>query len=256
MALETLICPKSDQALTGGVMELAFDNIHYSYSGQAQEALAGISLEFHLGERVALVGRNGCGKSTLMLHANGIKKPQKGQVRVNGKAIQYTKKDLCELRQQVALVFQNPEDQLFSASVFQDLSMGPLNMGLTPEATRLRVQTVAQLCDLTALMDRPTHALSSGEKTRAALAGVLAMEPQILFADEITNSLDPWIRSQVLDILSRWVDDGHTVVLSTHDWNLARTWARRIIWMDQGRVYRQGTPAEVFTGQDLPDGVL
>ncbi|HTX79298.1 MAG TPA: ABC transporter ATP-binding protein, partial [Longilinea sp.] len=217
--------------------------------------LAGISLEIHVGERIALIGRNGCGKSTLMLHANGIKKPQKGEVRVDGKIVRYIKKDLLELRRQVGLVFQNPEDQLFSASVFQDLSMGPLNMGLTAEQARLRVQKVAELCDLTDLMNRPTHALSGGEKTKAALAGVLAMEPQILFADEVTNSLDPWIRLQVLDILSSWVDHGHTVVLSTHDWNLASTWAQRIIWMDKGRVSRQGTPAEVLKGQDLPEGM-
>ena len=236
-------------------MELAFENIHYSYSDHEPEALNGISLEFHSGERVALIGRNGCGKSTLMLHANGIKKPQKGEVRVNGKAVGYTKKELRELRQQVGLVFQHPEDQLFSASVFQDLSMGPLNLGLTVEEARHRVQQVAEFCDLSALLNRPTHALSGGEKTRAALAGVMAMEPQILFADEVTNSLDPWMRAQVLGILASWVDQGHTLVLSTHDWKLACSWAQRIIWMDKGCVYRQGTPDEVFSGQTIPEGV-
>ena len=97
--------------------------------------------------------------------------------------------------------YLDPEDQLFSASVFQDISAGPLNIGLTPEETRRRVAEVAALCGLTELLDRPTHALSGGEKTRAALAGILAMRPRFLFADEITNALDPWMRAQVLKIL-------------------------------------------------------
>ena len=237
-------------------MELVFDDIHYSYSEKEEKALAGISLKFQTGERIALIGRNGCGKTTLILHANGIIKPQKGEVRVDGKPVGYTRKELMELRRQVGLVFQNPEEQLFSASVFQDLSLGPLNMGVTAEEARQRVQNVAELCDLTYLLNRPTHALSGGEKTRAALAGVLAMEPEILFADEVTNSLDPWMRSQVLDIFSSWVKQGHTVVLATHDWNLARTWAQRIIWIDQGLVFRQGAPSDVFSGQELPTGVF
>jgi cobalt/nickel transport system ATP-binding protein len=231
-------------------MGLAFENIHYSYSDQGTEALSDVSLAFHLGERVALIGRNGCGKSTLMLHANGIIRPKTGQVRFDGKVIRYSKKELLKLRHHVGLVFQNPEDQLFSASVFQDISMGPLNLGLSAPEARKRVMEVAEFCDLVKLLDRPTHALSGGEKARAALAGVLAMEPHYLFADEITNSLDPWMRAQVLDILSSWVDQGRTVILSTHDWSLARVWAHRVIWMDQGHIFRQGTPDEVLAGQD------
>lgn len=227
-------------------MELTFDNIHYTYYNQGSEALRGISLVFRSGERTALIGRNGCGKSTLMLHANGIFRPQAGRVCLDGREIKYSKKELLALRQHVGLVLQNPEDQLFSASVLQDISMGPLNLGLSIEETQQRVKQAVELCDLGGLMERPTHALSGGEKTRVALAGILAMEPKILFADEVTNSLDPWMRSQVLDILSGWVDQGHSVVLSTHDWNLARCWAQRVIWLDEGQVFCQGTPDEVF----------
>ncbi|MCE1252248.1 MAG: energy-coupling factor ABC transporter ATP-binding protein [Anaerolineae bacterium] len=232
-------------------MELSFENIHYAYSDRGAEALSDLSLVLHSAERVALIGRNGCGKSTLMLHANGILRPRSGRVLLNGKTLDYSRRALTELRRQVGLVFQNPEDQLFSANVFQDISLGPLNLGLSQAEARRRVEEVAALCDLEKLLERPTHALSGGEKTRAALAGVLAMEPQFLFADELTNSLDPWMRRQVLDILNAWVERGRTVVLSTHDWALARTWAQRIVWLECGRVYRQGPAQQVLTDQDL-----
>jgi|WetSurMetagenome_2_1015567.scaffolds.fasta_scaffold159810_2 cobalt/nickel transport system ATP-binding protein len=236
-------------------MKLRFNKICYSYQGITEQALDDVSMELQMGEKIAMIGRNGSGKSTLMMIANGILQPQSGELILDEQPVQYDRKSLLNLRQNVGVVFQNPEDQLFSASVYQDLSLGPLNMGLTVERAQTRVEEVAELCGLTGLMHRPTHALSSGEKTRAALAGVLAMEPQFLFADEVTNSLDPWMRSQVLHILSNWVERGHTVILATHDWSLAGSWAQRVIWMDQGRIFRQGTPAEVFTGQDLPEGV-
>lgn len=231
-------------------MKLYFVNIHYRYPGISTPALDGVTVELNLGERVALLGRNGGGKSTLMLIANGILRPQDGEVYLDGCSVRYDRRSLFDLRQRVGVVFQNPDDQLFTASVLQDISLGPLNLGLSQVEARRRVMEAAHLCGLEALLERPTHALSGGEKTRAALAGVLAMEPLYLFADEITNSLDPWMRNQILDIFERWVEDGRTVVLATHDWSLARRWAQRIIWLDRGRVYRQGASADVLSGWD------
>ena len=231
---------------------LSFKDIYYSYPGIKADALNGINLTLLAGEKVALIGRNGGGKSTLMLIANGILRSSRGQLSLDGQPIQYEKQELMKLRRRVGVVFQNPEDQLFSASVMQDISFGPLNLGMSAEAARERVLETAAFCGLSDLMDRPTHALSGGEKTRAALAGVLAIEPVFLFADELTNSLDPWMKTQILGILDKWVERGRTVVLATHDWRLVREWAQRVIWLDKGLIYRQGSVDEVFRGQVLP----
>ena len=237
----------------GPYIEIEFIDIHYGYPGQRMMALNGLSVGFKSGERVALIGRNGGGKSTLMLMANGILKPQQGEVRFNGHAVHYNRRSLSDLRRNVGIVFQNPEEQLFSASVLQDISLGPLNLGLTDDEARVRVMEVAEICELTPLLDRPTHALSGGEKARTALAGILAMEPLFLFADELTNTLDPWMRNQILKILTNLADQGRAVVLATHDWHLARSWSQRVIWLDKGRVYKEGATADILTGQDLPE---
>jgi cobalt/nickel transport system ATP-binding protein len=232
-------------------MKLHFENIVFTYPGIESPALNGVSVDLNPGQRVALVGPNGGGKSTFMLIANGILKPQSGELFLDDISIQHNRKSLTNLRKKVGVVFQNPEDQLFSASVLQDLSLGPLNLGLTESETRQRVMQAAELCELEALLDRPTHALSAGEKTRAALAGILAMRPLFLFADEITNSLDPWMRNRIMLILDRWVDQGHTVILSTHDWNLAASWAQKVLWLEKGKIVKQGPPARVFAGHGV-----
>ncbi|HHY54321.1 MAG TPA: ABC transporter ATP-binding protein [Chloroflexi bacterium] len=223
-------------------MQLTFIDVHVRYPGLDISALNGVNLEINTGERVALVGRNGSGKSTLMLTANGILRPHQGALLLDGRPVRYDRSGLRELRRNVGVVFQNPDDQLFSASVYQDISLGPLNLGLTQAEAHRRVQEVAEFCGLQELLDRPTHALSGGEKTRAALAGVLAMSPRFLFADEVTNSLDPWMRPQVLEILDRLADSGCAVILATHDWALASAWAQRVIWLEGGSVFRQGKP--------------
>jgi cobalt/nickel transport system ATP-binding protein len=236
-------------------MELELMDIHFAYPGRAENALRGVTLRLQPGERVALIGRNGSGKSTLMLHANGSLRPTSGEVRLDGQAVHYDRRSLRILRSNVGLVFQNPEEQLFSASVYQDLSLGPLNLGMSPADARRRVLEVAERCNLTRLLDRPTHALSGGEKARAALAGVLAMDPQFLFADELTNSLDPWMRRQVLDILGQLVAEGRTVILASHDFDLVRAWAERVVWIENGRVYRQGPADLVLRDLELPENV-
>lgn len=234
-------------------MELALVDIHYKYPGIDTHALNGVNLKFSDGERVALIGRNGGGKSTLMLTANGILRPQRGEITLDGQAVYYDRRSLKELHRSVGVVFQNPEEQLFSASVYQDISLGPLNLGLSQEEARQRVLETAEFCGLSNLLERPTHALSGGEKARAALAGVLAMSPRFLFADELTNSLDPWMRQQVLEILKRLSDSGCAVILATHDWQLARFWGERIIWLEAGAVLQEGPPDEVFSKIQYPD---
>lgn len=234
---------------------LELDNVCYRYPGYQELALRGVSLGLAAGAKVALIGRNGAGKSTLLLHCNGILRPTSGMVRIAGRPAAYDRQSLTAWRRQVGIVFQNPDDQIFSASVAQDISFGPLNLGLSQTETRRRVRMAAELCEITEVLERPTQALSGGQKTRVALAGVLAMDPDLLIADEITTSLDPWMRQQVLLIFDRLVARGKTVLLSTHDLEIARHWADTLVVMDAGRIAACDTPARVFADPALRDVV-
>lgn len=230
---------------------IEFDNLHYTFPGSRMPALRGATLRIEAGQRIVLLGRNGAGKSTLLLHANGILRPAAGQVRLNGKPLEYTRRGLLMVRRQVGVVFQNPDDQLFSASVRQDISFGPLNLGLSIDEVRHRVAAAADLCGVGDLLDRPTHALSGGQKTRVALAGVLAMGPDILLVDEATSGLDPWMRRQIFAIFNRLVERGTTVVLATHDLDAAQHWADTVVVMHEGRVAVAAPATKVFTDPEL-----
>ena len=228
-------------------MLLEVNDLHFSYPSIAAPVLQGVSLRLAAGEKVALIGSNGSGKSTLLLHCNGILRPERGLVRVAEQPMGYTPQALRIWRRQVGLVFQHPDDQLFSASVAQDISFGPLNLGLSEPLARQRVAAAAELCGVTHLLERPTHALSGGEKARVALAGVLAMEPRIVLADEALSTLDPWIRLQVLAIFEQLVAQGKSILLATHDLHIVRTWAGRVIVMRAGQVVADAPPAQLFS---------
>jgi cobalt/nickel transport system ATP-binding protein len=230
---------------------LELNDLYYSYPGQQRLALQEVNLSLPAGAKVALLGRNGSGKSTLILHCNGILQPNRGTVRFAGRVVTYQRAGLLELRRQVGVIFQNPDDQLFSASVAQDISFGPLNLGLSQADTRRQVQRVAELCEITPLLERPTHALSGGEKARVALAGVLAMEPALLIADEVTANLDLGMRRQLLTIFQRLVAQGKTVVLATHDVEFVRHWADLVVVMEAGRVIAADTLDRIFANPAL-----
>lgn len=225
---------------------LELDDLYYSYPGQDSQALKGASLAVPAGRKLVVVGRNGCGKSTLFLHCNGILKPDRGVVRVDGVPLSYDRRSILELRRRVGIVFQSAEDQLFSASVAQDISFGPLNLGLSDAEVRTRVQAAAETCEIVDLLDRPVHALSGGQKTRLALAGVLAMDPQLLVVDEVLGNLDPWMQSQIVSVLQDLVDRGKSVLISSHDLGLARSWADVVVVMSEGRVIAADSPDRVF----------
>jgi cobalt/nickel transport system ATP-binding protein len=226
-------------------VELELRSVTYHYPGQSQPALKDVTLGTSGGRRIALLGRNGSGKSTLLLACNGIVRPQSGGVYLDCRPVAYDHASLCRLRRTVGVVFQNPDDQLFSASVAEDISFGPLNLGLSDGEARDRVATAAELCEITHLLDKPTHALSGGEKTRVALAGVLAMDVEILIADEALAGLDPWMRHQVMEIFDKLSAQGKTIVLATHDIGLARAWADTVVLMEGGTVCAV-QPAAVF----------
>ena len=232
-------------------VELELRSACYHYPGQSQPALKDVTLRTAAGRRIALLGRNGSGKSTLLLACNGIVRPQAGGLYLDRQPVAYDRASLRKLRRTVGVVFQNPDDQLFSASVAEDISFGPLNLGLSEAQARDRVATAAELCEVTHLLDKPTHALSGGEKTRVALAGVLAMDVEILIADEALAGLDPWMRHQVMEIFARLSAQGKTIVLATHDIGLARSWADTVVLMEGGTVAAVRPAAEFFADAGL-----
>lgn len=230
---------------------IQFQDVYYRYPGQTRFALEGCSVDVPAGEKIAVIGRNGSGKSTFFLHCNGLYRPQAGLVLYDGMPVDYSRAGLQNLRRHVGICFQNPDDQLFSASVAQDISFGPLNLGLKDGEARRRVEQAAEFCDVTGLLDRPTHALSGGEKARVALAGVLAMDPDVIIVDELMATLDPWVRLYISAIFERLHRHGKTIMLATHDLALVESWATHVIVMAEGRALFAGSPATLLSDAAL-----
>jgi cobalt/nickel transport system ATP-binding protein len=209
-------------------------------------ALRDINLCVGAAERVALVGPNGAGKSTLMLHLNGILKGQHGTVQVGDLEVAET--NLRKVRAAVGIVFQNPDDQLFSPTVFDDVAYGPIYMGLPEEQVRQRVALALQQMNMEAYAGRTSHHLSLGEKKRIAIATVLAMEPNILVLDEPSSGLDPRARRTLIELLGELAP---TMVISTHDLRLVRELCPRTIVLDEGRIVADGATPELLTDEAL-----
>ncbi|MFJ8946230.1 ATP-binding cassette domain-containing protein [Streptomyces sp. NPDC102395] len=187
--------------------------------------LDGLDFEVREGRALALLGRNGSGKTTLMRLLSGGLRPRSGELRVEGRPVSYDRKGLTRLRTTVQLVVQDPDDQLFAASVSQDVSFGPLNLGLSDGEVRARVDEALAALDIAALADRPTHLLSYGQRKRTAIAGAVAMRPRVLILDEPTAGLDPDGQERLLATLDSLRASGTTVVMATHDVDLALRWA-------------------------------
>ena len=213
---------------------LEFDNVGFHYP-DGNMGLDGCSLNIRRGTRNALLGANGAGKTTLFLHANGLLRQQSGTVRYAGSAIDTSRAGLRQLRSAVGLVFQNPDQQLFSASVREDISFGPLNLGLDTDTVRQRVKTALQTVDIEKLADRPVHNLSFGQKKRVCIAGVLAMAPQLMILDEPMAGLDHAMRAELLTVFDRLHAQGITLFLATHDIDFAYRWADRVHVMARGQ---------------------
>ena len=227
-------------------------DLHYKY-GDGTHALKGLTLGIEHGKTTAVLGGNGAGKSTLFLSLNGILKPSTGEVLFKGLPLDYTRKGLNDLRKLVGIVFQDPDSQLFSASVYQDISFGPVNMKLPEDEVRRRVNTAMERTGISHLKDKPTHCLSFGQKKRAAIAGVLAMEPEVLVLDEPTAGLDPMGISEIMKLLREIQKElGLSIVISTHDIDMVPIYCDYVFVMDQGKIMLEGTPKEVF---DHPDEI-
>lgn len=232
---------------------LDIQGVEFRYPG-GEPALQNFSLSLARGRRTAVLGRNGAGKSTLFSLLNGIQKPKRGQVIFAGQPLRYDRRSLRELRRRVGIVFQDPDSQLFSACVREDVSFGPMNLELSREEVLRRVDRALDAVGLAAMTDRPTHALSHGQKKRVCIAGVLAMEPEVIILDEPTAGLDPAMTRELLTLLDELHRKGLTLILATHDVNLAYRWADDICILDEGRLAFQGN-VETFIahGHRLPE---
>lgn len=229
---------------------LEFDDVWYSYPSRPP-SLRGISFAIERGKKVAVVGPNGAGKTTLLLMCNGTLVPERGCVRVDGEEVVYDRSALRRVRTAVGLVFQNSDAQVFAPSVYADVAFGPANLHLSEEEVHQRVSDALFAVGLSGYERRPPHHLSGGERKRVAIAGILAMRPEILVADEPTASLDPATAVEIMDLLDELHEDGTTILLSTHDVELAYRWADEVILLGGGELLHQGTPAAVFTDRDL-----
>jgi cobalt/nickel transport system ATP-binding protein len=220
-------------------------DLKFHYPDQTA-ALAGVSFLIRHGESVAVVGANGAGKSTLLLHLNGYLTPTEGTVRIGD--FQLTPGTVQDVRRTVGMVFQDPDDQLFMSTVFDDVAFGPLNLGLTPDEVRQRVEKALETVGVSHLRKRPPHRLSTGQKRRVAIASVLSMSPDILVMDEPSSGLDPRARSLLISLLKTF---HHTKIIATHDLDMVVDLCERTIVMHEGLIRADGPTREIFGNEEL-----
>ena len=232
------------------------ENLKYAYEDEDDEARAqepsyalnDVNIEIGRGEFVAIVGRNGSGKSTLALSMNALILPTQGKVFVDGMDTSDESK-VWDIRKKVGIVFQNPDNQLVSSVIEDDVAFGPENLGIAPEEIRTRVESSLKAVDMYDYRKKGPHLLSGGQKQRVAIAGVIAMQTECIVFDEATAMLDPLGRKDVLNIIEKLHKAGHGIVLITHFMEEAAR-ADRIIVMSDGQVVKSGTPAEIFSDEE------
>jgi len=222
-------------------------DLEYTYS-DGTNAIRGISFRITHGESVAIVGANGAGKSTLLLHLNGSLMPINGSMRIGDVVV--AKKNLPIIRRTIGMVFQDPDDQLFMPTVYDDVAFGPLNMGLSEEDVDSRVMDALATVGATRLKDRPPYKLSGGEKRSVAVAAVISMSPDILVMDEPTSNLDPKARRQVIDLLKTFK---HTKIIASHDLDMVLELCERTIVVHEGQVKADGQTLNLFQDSVLLD---
>ena len=220
-------------------------DIRYQYP-RGMEAIRGISFHIRRKEKIALVGPNGAGKSTLLMMFNGMIRPDSGLMLFDNQPVLYDSASLRILRKCVGFVLQNPDRQIIAPTVYQDVAFGPTNLGYSDYEVREAVTRALRHVGLEGFERRPPHQLSGGEKKRVAIAGVLAMDPDMLVFDEPTSGLDPSGSEDIMELLDELNHDGKTIIISTHDVELAYPWADRAILMLGGKILREDIPEVAF----------
>ncbi len=227
---------------------IEFNNVVFAYN-DGTVALDGINLKIKKYKKVVLLGENGSGKTTLLLHLNGLLKPISGEVAILGKSVNAANIDF--VRTKVGMIFQNPDDQLFAPTVYQDVAFGPRNLGYDELRIQERVEEILDLLNISHLRNRSPAALSSGEKRRVALAGILVMDAEIIVLDEPHSGLDPLGCLEFNDLLDELYSKGRTIIVATHDVEFAASWADELIIMQKGKVVGYGSPEDVFSNVDM-----
>ena len=231
-------------------VHLSTKNLSYTYP-DGTHALKNINMEIYKGQKVAIMGPHGAGKSTLFSHFNGLTEPTSGHVEVDGKAIKYDRDTLLEVRQKVGIVFQDPNDQLFAPTVKEDVAFGPMNLGLDYEEVEKRVDEALTMVGMEQYMDKTPHHLSGGQQKRVAIAGIIAMRPEIMILDEPTAGLDPEGVEKVLDILNNLNKEGMSIVISSHDIEMVNEFAEKIFVLNNGEILESGDKHEIFSNKEL-----
>ncbi len=217
--------------------EIDIKNLKYTYP-DGTLAIDDMSMNIKGAKKVAILGSNGSGKSTLLQHLNGLILPQVGNISINGRIIK--KENLEEIRKTVGYVFDNPDDQLFSTTVYEDIAFGPRNLLYDEKKVSKTLDRVMDLVNIRELKDKQPHNLSLGQKRKVAIAGVLAMEPEIMILDEPFSGLDPISLDQFLEIFNRLHELGHTLIVTTHDVDIAYAWADEFILLNEGKLIAHG----------------
>ena len=227
---------------------LQVKNLNYAYDHE-KYALNYINLDIYKGEKIAVLGSNGAGKSTFFLNLNGVLTPQSGDIFY--KDMKISKKNLSELRKNVGIVFQDADNQIIASSVLAEVSFGPMNLKLSQEEVRERVYEALEYMNICHLKDRPPHYLSGGEKKRVSIADIIAMKSEIIVFDEPTASLDPLNVKILEDVLEKLSNEEKTLLISTHDVDFAYRWAERVIVFANGQIIGDGCPLEIFKSEEI-----
>lgn len=220
-------------------------DIRYRYP-RGLEAIRGISFHIRRGEKIALVGPNGAGKSTLLTMFNGMIRPESGTMLFDNQPFRYDSASLRKLRKSIGFVLQNPDRQIIAPTVYQDVAFGPTNLGYSEMEVKEVVTRALRHVGLEGFERRPPHQLSGGEKKRVAIAGVLAMDPDVLVFDEPTNGLDPSGSEDIMELLDELNQEGKTIIISTHDVELVYPWADKAILMLNGQILQEDIPEVAF----------
>lgn len=227
---------------------LKVEDLYYIY-GNGTSALDGVSVIIYEGEKIAVIGSNGSGKSTFFLNINGVFTPEQGEIIYRGSVV--SKKNLNELRKNIGIVFQDADNQIIASTVMAEVGFGPMNLKLPKQEVIERVEEALVYMNLSDFKDRPPHYLSGGEKKRVTIAGIIAMKPEIIIFDEPTAALDPLNALMLEEVLGKLTSEGKTLLISTHDVDFAYRWAERVLVFCQGKIIADGTPLEIFQNTEI-----
>lgn len=231
-------------------IQLSTENLSFTYPDGTQ-ALKNINIEIEKGEKVAIIGPNGAGKSTLFSHFNGLTEPTSGCVKIEDKPISFEKDELLKVRQKVGIVFQDPNDQLFAPTVKEDIAFGPMNLGLSYDEVEKRVEDALKMVGMENYEDKTPHHLSGGQQKRIAIAGIIAMKPEIMILDEPTAGLDPDGVEKVLNIMNQLNKEGMTLIISSHDIDMISKYADKIFILYNGEIIESGNKNKIFSDMEL-----